>query len=52
MRDEGVWLRKGERVENGGGGVFSLGPPFKRKKFSLQFDNITRENSEERVCLM
>ena len=52
MRDEGVWLRRGERVENGGGGVFSLSSPFKRKKFSLQFDNNTRENSEERVCLM
>ena len=35
MGKEGVWLGRGE---NGGGGVFSPGPPFKRKKFSPQFE--------------
>ena len=30
MGKEGVWLGKGEN----GGGVFSPGSPFKRKKFS------------------
>ena len=34
MGKEGVWLG---REENGSGGVFPPGPPFKRKKFSPQF---------------
>ena len=42
----------GEGGEDRGGEVFSLGPPFKRKKFSLQFEDKTREKSEERVVLM
>ena len=35
MGKEEVWLGRGE---NGGGGVFSPGPPFKGKKFSPQFE--------------
>ena len=49
MGKEGVWLGRGE---NGGGGVFSPGPPFKRKKFSPQFEEKTREKSGEGVGLM
>ena len=39
-----VWL---EEKKMGSGGVFSLGPPFKRKKFSPQFGKKTREKSGE-----
>ena len=35
----------GRRRENGGGGVFSTDPPFKRKKFSPQFREKTRDKS-------
>ena len=50
MREEGVWLGKGERVENGGEGVFSLGPPFKRKSF-LSNLTVKRERKVRRECV-
>ena len=50
MREEGVWLGRGERVENGGEGVFSLGPPFKRKCF-LSNLTVKRERKVRRECV-
>ena len=49
MGKDGVWLGRGEY---GGGGVFSRGPPFKKKKFSPQFKEKTRQKSGEGAGLM
>ena len=50
MREEGGWLGRGERVENGGEGVFSLGPPFKRKRF-LSNLTVKQERKVRRECV-
>ena len=50
MREEGVQLGRGERVENGGEGVFSLGSPFKRKSF-LSNLTVKRERKVRRECV-